>query len=52
MKRRIEFVYDKRKDQTVIIVWEGMRIVDQKIMPNELTKDQKKRIKEEILNNQ
>lgn len=48
MKRRIEFLYDSKKDMTNIYVWKGTQIVDRLEMPGNISSYQKKKIREEL----
>ena len=48
-KFRVEFVYDPRADETLVICWWGMRVLDKKTMTGHLTKYQKDKIRDEMI---
>ena len=48
MKVRIEYAFDKSKDETRIFVWKGMQVIDQRTMPGDLSAYIRKKIREEI----
>lgn len=49
-KYRFEYVYDPRTDETNIYIWNGQTIVDHRILPGQLTKYTKNKIRKEIIN--
>lgn len=48
MKKRIEFLYDKRRDMTQIFVWRGEQIVDKKEMPGIMSSYSKSKVRKEL----
>jgi hypothetical protein len=48
MKKRIEFVYDSKRNITQIFVWLGFKIVDKFEEDGELNNYQKKKIRKKI----
>jgi hypothetical protein len=48
MAKRIEFIYDSKKDKTQIFVWVGQQIIDKLEMNGLLSSNQKKKIQKEL----
>lgn len=48
MKVRIEYTFDKAKDETRIFIWKGMQVIDQRTMSGDLSSYIRKKIREEI----
>ena len=46
---KIEFLYEKKSDETTIFIWSNMRIVDKLTMPEQLTSYTKRKIREELV---
>ena len=47
-KYKVEFLYDNKKDTTLVLIWLGSRIVDKRTMNGILTEYTKDKIKKEI----
>ena len=47
-KYKVEFVYDKKNDETLVLIWLGTRVVDKRTMNGILTEYTKDKIKKEI----
>jgi len=47
--KRVEFLYDRKLDSTEIFIWDGMKIIDRRVVPGQTTPLIEKKIKEEIM---
>ncbi len=45
---RLEYLYDRKKNQTLIYVWSGMTILDNLLMPGTLSAYVKEKIHKEM----
>ena len=50
MKKRIEFLYDKRKNKTMIFIWKGTQLLDRRELNGQINHKYEKKIKKEIKN--
>ena len=48
MVKRIEFIYNPKKDKTQIFIWAGQQIIDKLEMNGLLSLNQKKKIQKEL----
>jgi len=48
-KPRIEFLYNKQADKTVVYVWKGMSILHTETIDKDLTKEEKNTISNKLL---
>jgi len=48
MKKRFEWLYDKRKNETTLFIWQGMKILDTRTFNGQVDKEHQKRIEQNI----